>query len=120
MPESVSVMEDKGIIQIRSWGHVTREDMRVTTQEIIAIHRRHGFTKIFVDMRKVAKLPSTVDLFDAAINSRKLAGGLLRTAVLVSEGVKADRHFAETVAVNRGSVERMFDTKQEALVWLGE
>jgi hypothetical protein len=118
MPESVSVMKNRDIIQITSWGHITREDMQATTQEIMALCRENEFTKIFVDMRKAEKLPGTEALFEVAVNSRNLSNNQIKTAVLVSEAVKADRKFAEDVAVNRGSVEKIFDTKVEALAWL--
>jgi hypothetical protein len=119
MPEEVSILADLGIIQIDSYGEVSEADMLATMEEILQIQKERGLTRVFVDASRETSLPRTLPLhqFGSALSSDAM---MLKFAVLVSDKVREDLHFLETVTRNRGMEVKMFDSREEALAWLQE
>jgi hypothetical protein len=119
MPEEVSILEDLGIIQVDSFGEVTEGDLLASMEEVLAIHRERGFSKVFVDASRETSLPSTFPLhqFGAVLSED---GMVLKIAAVISDTVREDLRFLETVTQNRGMQLKLFDTREEALAWLKE
>lgn len=119
MPEEVSILEDLGIIQVDSFGVVTEGDLLASMEEVLAIHKQRGLSRVFVDASHETSLPNTFPLHKFADVLSKNATAL-RFAVLVSDAVREDLRFLETSTRNRGMQVRMFDSRDEAIAWLKE
>jgi hypothetical protein len=119
MPEEVSVLADLGIIQIDSYGDVTEGDLLVSMAEILAIQKKRGLSRIFVDASRGTSLPNTLPLhqFGSMLSKDAMT---LKFALLVNNQVRKDVHFLETVMRNRGMEVKMFDSREEAMAWLRE
>lgn len=119
MPEEVSILADLGIIQVDSYGDVSERDLLASMEEVLAIHKEHGFSRVFVDASGETSLPSTLPLnqFGSVLSEDAVS---LKFAVLVNERVREDLHFLETVTKNRGMEVRMFDSREDAFAWLKE
>jgi hypothetical protein len=119
MPEEVSILADLGIIQVDSYGHVSERDLLASMEEVLAIYRDRGFSRVFVDASRETSLPATLPLhqFGAVLSEDATS---LKFAVLVSEQVREELRFLETVTRNRGMEVRMFASRDEALAWLKE
>jgi hypothetical protein len=117
MPETVTVNEELGIVEIRSFGKVTREDLARTVDQVERVRREIGTDRVLVDLRGQESLPGTLDLF--AFGAEVLPR-TLRVAGLVcaDQATIDDLRFGESVARNRGAELRLFDSFDEALAWL--
>jgi hypothetical protein len=119
MPEEVSILEDLEIICVNSYGRVTEGDLLASMEEILAIQRERGLSRVFVDASRETALPSTHPLHQfGAVLSQNAA--TFKFALLASDRVRKDLRLLETVTQNRGMQVRMFDSRVEALTWLRE
>ena len=117
MPDEVKVNEECGIIEIRSYGEVTKEDIAHSIAEVCRLNLEKGINKVVVDTTEQEQLPGTMGMYELF----SLFPRDLRVA-LVSEDLQPtarDIHFIETVAQNRGIKIRVFPSKEESLNWLG-
>jgi hypothetical protein len=121
MPEVVTVREDQGIIEVRSYDEVSERDLTVSRDRVAEIIREKGIKEILVDARDLTSLPPTFALFlfgksfadDEALRTVKLAA-------VVSEKTTKDMSFIETVVRNRGVAMRIFESMEAAISWLKE
>ena len=119
MPEEVSILEDLEIIRVDSYGQVTEGDLLASMEEILAIQKERGLSRVFIDASRETALPSTHPLhqFGSVLSQ---SATTLKFAVLISDQVREDLQLLETVTQNRGMQVRMFDSSVEALAWLRE
>lgn len=119
MPEDVSILEDLGIIQVDSYGEVTEGDLLTSLEDILAIHKQRGFSRVLVDASRETSLPNSLPLhqFGSALSEDAT---VIKFAVVFSEVVREDLRFLETVMQNRGMQVRLFNSRDEALAWLKE
>jgi hypothetical protein len=117
MPEEVTIREDLQIIHVDSYGDVTAEDLLVSIEAVMRIHKEQGITRVFVDATKETSLPSTFPSFDVG---SKMAAAVrtIRIAVLGNPALAEDLRFIETVALNRGATIKVFYSREAALAWL--
>ena len=119
MPETVEVLGDLAVIQIRFFGAVTEEDLLKSRESVSKIYQELKLTKVLVDATAVTSLPRTLSIFDHGVS---LSGTGLpskaKFAVVISEAVKNDAYFLETVARNRSANLKNFESREEALAWL--
>jgi hypothetical protein len=119
MPEVVTVREDLGIIEVRSYGEVSEQELTSSREEVSEIIRERGIKKVLVDACDLTSLPSTFPLF---LFGKSFADeDILRTmmmAAVTSEKTTKDVAFIETVARNRGVEMRIFDSTDAAIDWL--
>lgn len=116
MPDEFKINESLGIIEIRSSGIVSKEDIFNSIQKSRQAYAEIGISKIFVDTTKQEKMPGTVDLFNLFANfPREFALALLATKNQVTV---EDILFAENVAVNRGVQMKIFYDSDKAVEWL--
>jgi hypothetical protein len=118
MPETVTLNEELGIIEVRSYGIVSANDMASSIESVKKISKKTGIDRVLVDASDLQAMPDTVDIYDLANEFPR------RTwiAVVGSEDQTSFRDlvFGETVATNRGVYIRVFTSEADALKWLGE
>jgi hypothetical protein len=116
MPEEVFVNRDLGVIEVRSFGAVSREDLAGSVEQIETLSKETGFSKVLVDISEEEELPNVLDLDDFG----GTIPGFLKVAVVAVEGLptakKAD--FLRNVASVKGAQMELFTSRDEALEWL--
>ena len=119
MPETVRIREDQGIIEVRSYGRVTLEDMLRSQKTVDRIYQERGYTKTLIDAQDEVKLPSTVDLFIFGISLREtFIANVGKFAVVVSEKNRTSLEFIAATARKRGIQMMTFSSVREATGWL--
>ncbi len=118
MPEKIILNEQRGIIEVSSYGIVTKQDIMNTVDAALKITRGKGINKVLVDTREQTAMPDSsevVDIFSDFPDDFKVA-------MLVSEEQPTAKGvaFLETVAVNRFFNYRIFSSEEQALAWLNE
>ena len=118
MPETVTLNEDLGIIEVRSCGVVSARDIASSIDRVKQISNKTGIDRVLVDASDQQAMPNTVDVFYLAAEFTQR----MWIAVVGSEEQASYRDlvFGETVAKNRGVIIRVFFSKTAALQWLGE
>jgi hypothetical protein len=119
MPEVVTVREDLEIIEVRSYGETSKDELARSRKEVSDIMHEQGIRKVLVDARDLTTLPSTFPLF--LFGKSFAEADILRTmmmAVVKSKKTTKDVTFIETVARNRGVDMRIFDSMDAAIDWL--
>ncbi len=116
MPENITINKELGIIEIYSYGDVTREDLDLSLATVNQIREDTGIIMVLVDTTEQEKMPSIMDVFDYA---EKLPQ-TFRFAIVVSEKQPTinNHNFIETVAVNRSINMKDFFSREEAVEWL--
>ena len=115
MPDEIRVDEELGIIEVRSYGEVSKEDIAKSIAEVRHIFATKGIDKIFVDTTKQENMPGTVQIYDLFRSFPRE----FKLALLMQEPQATERDiaFAETVASNRGAQVKIFYEKERALAW---
>jgi hypothetical protein len=118
MPDELCVDEATGIIKVRSYGVVSRDDVEASMNSTREIMEQKGIKKVIVDTLDQEAMPGITDIF--ALFST--LPGDLRAALLVrkNQATSDGQRFAETVSLNRGIQVRIFQSEEEALPWLNE
>jgi len=116
MPEVVEINKDTGVIEVRSFGDVSLDDLDRTVTEINHIYEEHGIDRVLVDVRNGTSMPNTVELFYFA----QSLPDVMRIAIWVAQDqmTMAKVQFVRTVASNRGQRIQIFSTHKDALEWL--
>ena len=116
MAHELKVNKKSGIIELRSYGSVTREDVAESMKMVNRLSEETGIRLLFVDSREVDAMPNTTDVFELTSKfPRFLKIGVLITAdTELTETYK----FGETVGFNRGIPIRVFVSESEAIEWL--
>ena len=117
MSQSVSVNKELNVVEVRSSGAVTEEDVIKSIGQICHMRKEYGLDRLLVDSRKVSS-PISILAAHRAVEDAKHQG--VRTAVLVTSGSKAEElnQFVETVAHNRSFPLKVFYKRGEAIEWL--
>lgn len=118
MPEKITLNEQRGIIEVSSYGVVTKQEIMNTVDAALKITRGRGINKVLVDTREQTAMPDSseiVEIFSDFPDDFKVA-------MLVSEEQPTLKSIAffETVAVNRFFKYRIFSSEEDALAWLNE
>ncbi len=119
MPEEVTIREELQVIQVKSWGDITKEDFKNTLDAILRIREDQGLTKVFVDATRVTSYPSTISIFEFGSEAADPLRGI-RLAIASPPGQRDEPVFFETVTCNRGARVRAFDSPDAALAWLSK
>ena len=119
MPERVTILEDKGIILVESFGTISVEEIRSSLDQVIKIQQETGLKKLLVDGTKERSLPETFPLYEFSEDLAKSLRGT-QIAVITSLFTHEDLSFMETVIANRGGQIKVFDDYDEAVIWLSE
>jgi hypothetical protein len=116
MAYELKVNEETGIIELRSSGSVTREDVIESMKIVNRLSEETGIRLLFVDSRKVDAMPNTTDIFELTSKFPRF----LKMAVLISPESKLMEafKFGETVGFNRGIMVQVFISESEVIQWL--
>ena len=116
MPETVSLNDELSIIEVRSFGDVTVEDIEGSFREVKRVREESGVGKVLVDASEQTSMPGTADSFKITSNMPHF----VRIAVFISEGqsTEDDLLFVESLAVSCGAIYRVFHSREEAVDWL--
>jgi len=118
MPDKINVNEELGIIEVESFGLVTKDDISESINAARELHDSKDVVKILVDATKQNKMPGTVDIYNLFANLPLK----FKIAILARESGANfnDLKFGVTVAKNRGTLIKLYTEKQEALDWLNK
>lgn len=116
MPDVVKLNKKAGIIEVRSSGVVSRQDIEKSIAEVNRIHRETGHHRILVDTTRQTSMPGTVDIFE--LFSRFPPELRVALLALDDQVTLSDLAFTELVAKNRALQIRVFYSKKDAMKWL--
>jgi hypothetical protein len=117
MPEKVIISKELRVINIRSIGVVTVEDLKQSLSEIIKLKKESKFNRIFVDHQEATFLPTSVPAFNFGADiSRLLIGTSI--ALVTSHRTEYDINFFRDVVNARGGNVHVFNSEAPALQWL--
>ena len=119
MPEEIKINKTRGVIEVHSYGKVTKEDSLASLERIAGLLKEPGVNSILVDVRKQAV--ATPRAANVAAFAAKLPKGV-KIAMLYSKDHPNDGAFTymtATAICNSVSM-RMFDSREAALEWLAE
>ena len=116
MPDAIRVNEDRGVIEVQSYGMVSEEDIAGSITQVRHLFHSKGMSKILVDTTQQKTMPSTIGIYELFSTFPPE----LRLALLTqkSQATAEDLLFAETVGMNRGVRVKIFHEKEAALQWL--
>lgn len=116
MPYELKVNKESEIIELRSFGSVSRDQVIESMKKVNHLSEETGIKLLFVDSRQVDAMPSTVDQFELT----RMFPSFLKMAILIPvEGELTEAYeFGETVGFNRGIPLRVFVSESEAFEWL--
>ena len=116
MPDEVRYNQELKIIEVESYGDVTRDDILGSIEKIKRIQTDTGVDKLLVDTTRQEKLPDSVDIFEIFSAYPRT----IKTALLLNptQATAEDVEFVETVALNRGKKMKALDDRERALQWL--
>jgi len=118
MPDSVKINLDLGLVEIRSFGIVTSENITASIRKAEEAFKLHGINKLLVDITEQDQMPSISGIFNIFANFPKHLN--LALYAKKNQITEDDIHFGETVAVNRGINMKIFYSQPEAMAWLNE
>jgi hypothetical protein len=119
MPETVTVHEDMGVIEVHSFGQVTKKDLLQSLETVDRIYQKRGFYKVLIDAQEEEGIPNTIDLFVFSANMEKAyIGKTGRFAVVISEKTRKDLEFLVGKIQEKGITANSFMSVDEAIDWL--
>ena len=119
MPARVTFIKNIGLIKVRFWDDITKENSVETRKEIVTIFEEHRIKKVQVDIRKMRFLIGILELFgfdDTYVEKEHLKR--LRFAIILPESSKNDFSFLKIVGKKKGFRIRVFDSTIDAHKWL--
>jgi len=116
MPDTLKVDNEKEIIEIRSYGTLTKVDMEKSIEGLMELKRKHGIDKVLIDTTKLDSVPNTIEIFETMAN---FPHGF-KVAIIIdkNKAIASDIRFGETVAMNRGKNIKVFSNNSSAINWL--
>ena len=119
-PPDLEITAREGILEARVTGDFRLERFKRQIETILQAAKERGLDRILVDVARMAGFEAldTTDRFEMATHAARLAGNLVKIA-LVGRTPQLDRErFGEQVAQNRGLNIRIFVDEAAALAWL--
>ena len=116
----VTVREDLGIVEIRTQGDISIQDMIQTRESVVGICQEHKIYKVLIYALDWSSRPDTFQLFQFGREmSESVILRKIKFAVLASKATAEDIQFIKTVALNRNGADiQVFDSLDAALAWL--
>ncbi len=116
MHDGIKVDEDRGIMQVDSYGTSSKQDIADSISEIKQVYADRGFHKVLVDTTRQEAMPGIVDIFEVfSTFPRELKLALLLKR---KQRTEEDLYFGEDVGVNRGVLMKIFYDREQAIEWL--
>ena len=116
MPDKVVYNRELGVIEVDSYGVVTRDDISGSIEKIQQIQREQGVNRLLVDTTRQDQIPNSIDILEIFSNYPDD----IQTVLLVEgeQATEEDVYLVETVAVNRGKNIKIYRDREKALEWL--
>ncbi len=116
MPENITINKELGIIEVHSYGDVTRDDLDLSLATVNQIGKDTGIRMVLIDTTEQETFPNITDIF---YFTKKLPQNFEFAVVISEKQPTKDSHdFIETVAVNRSINVKEFFSKEKAIEWL--
>ena len=118
MPDQIRINKKLKIIEVHSYGEISKDDITNTISTALSIFNDQGIFRTIADVTQVEKLPPLPEIY-------KLFSTLPKD-LIISFLIKEDQtmlkdiSFIETVALNHGARIRLFFSQDRALSWLLE
>jgi hypothetical protein len=116
MPESVTLNEELGIIEVHSFNTISTEDISSSVNLVQHISNETGIKKVLVDTLEQEAMPSITSI----LNLARAFPRNVKIAVLCSKEQTTfkDILFTENAALYQGISIRHFTSKTDAFQWL--
>ena len=119
MPESIKILEGTDIIQITSYGKVTRRDLKKSSEEVYSICRDKGITKILVDASRITeRMPAIVAVEHGSYLAKNEIFRHAKHAFVIAENIYNNICVICICAFKRGVNIKSFVSKTDAIKWL--
>ena len=123
MPFTVDYLDDKGIVVIVNIGKLNYNDYVNQTINAVKLGHKKNSQLFLSDCSQLVSLAKTIEIYDMPAMFKRV--GLPRTsriALLMAKDAATKKYirFFETVCYNRGWHVKIFNHKDEAIVWLLE
>jgi hypothetical protein len=113
-----NVIEDQGIVEMVFSDEITEEEVLSDREFAAKIVATRGVKKFLVDVSPTTSKPSDKVIYELGVSLSGLDEFIgVRFAIVTSE-IDSTDSFLETVAVNRGGIIRVFESRDDALAWL--
>jgi len=116
MNREISIIPDKQIVVLHSYGKITLADRIRNQQETIDFCREKGIRNVIIDTRGQISCSSTTALFDFAETIAKATHGFRLAYIRDCKDTVVQ--FIENVAANRGAITESFVSFEKAQKWL--
>jgi hypothetical protein len=116
MPVELFVNKDLGVIDVRSYGIVTRKDLFSALELSNALRVKSNINKVVVDTSEEKELPTVLDLDDFGSSIPRS----VKTAIIITDEqpmAMRSRFFVNIASVKGANID-MFSTREDALKWL--
>jgi hypothetical protein len=117
MPESVTYSSHEHLINVKSTGNLTKEEVRVSMCTVAKFCKETGARKVFVDQLDAKSFPDNAFGFNLGSDVAHLLKGV-NIALVHSHEVRDDIKFLEKVAQKRGGNIKVFSNVESAKSWL--
>jgi len=119
MPQTMHIKPQKGHLHVEVSGTFDESKAQEFIQQILKATDQHRIFKVLVDIRDIKGPISTTSRFSLAKFLATQWTSHMQMAVVESPGQVEEPRFFENVAINRGSLVKVFTTStDEALEWL--
>ena len=116
MPDQLKIIGSLNLAIIRSYGIVTKEDIRDSIIAVEALFHSGKINVVLVDATEQEYLPNVISLYNL---SNELPFGVKIALFAHTDQITFENlQFFETTSHNKGKLLRLFRDKKEALMWL--
>jgi hypothetical protein len=122
VPYRIEPRPNDGVIAVIAAGEVSVDDIRRSLMDAFAASQATGMPNLIVDMREIAGLPPTSELYDVHMEMFRVHAEIeprSACALLVRADQRPEMRFYEDLAENRGILYKLFADYDEALTWVG-
>ena len=116
MPETVTLLEDEGIILVTSTGVVTKADLDGSIAEIRRQREENDIHQVLVDARTATAFPEEMSMYEFGRGLKDDKG--MTVAMIPSRQADHSMRFLSTVARTWGAELHVFESVEEGMAWL--
>lgn len=121
MGANITWQAEHRTVLVEEYGEVSDHDFNTSIAEIRRICEEKNGLRVLVDTTRQVRETNTATTFHRGVHAATtLRIPKLRLAIVVSEQLREQHQFFETVAVNRGFSVRVFSGIPEAMAWLAD
>ncbi|MGD9420030.1 MAG: STAS/SEC14 domain-containing protein [Verrucomicrobiota bacterium JB025] len=118
MPETLKVNNELGIIELRAFGVLKKEEMLQTLEELKRLSAEHGILRLLADVSAVEHGPSVDETFEIFSSYPEGMKHAIVSEVPLPPKVVRDVRFIENLSIRRKRAIGVFDSREDAVRWL--